>query len=291
MYVLAQPAHQSETVEALPAAFKWGILFVALLFAVGLIHAVSRHGKRDRAVRRAAAAAGMQYNDSDPAGIRDIRFQAFSFAKRIQVSNVVTQRDDAVIARAFDYQSYDEIKSRRRGGDAMADSMFGFSTGGDDFNLDTVEQTTRVFGKARSGGFVKVNAFLPSMSILPANALTRAFERVAEDIDFESDEFNRSYDVRCLDKRFAWLFCDAQMIDFMLSFEGKMGFETFGNNVMCYGKLLDPNELTELCRRLTSVPAMINPLVYQEYPTSEFAETRDAVNSWQARPDGSGGFY
>lgn len=47
------------------------------------------------------------------------------------------------------------------------------------------------------------------------------FSKIAEifgggDIDFESHAFSERYDVRCKDKKFAYDFCNAQMIDFLL---------------------------------------------------------------------------
>ena len=47
------------------------------------------------------------------------------------------------------------------------------------------------------------------------------FSKIAEifgggDIDFESHAFSERYDVRCKDKKFAYDFCNAQMIDYLL---------------------------------------------------------------------------
>jgi len=48
------------------------------------------------------------------------------------------------------------------------------------------------------------------------------FSRIAEafghgDIDFESREFSKRFDVRCENKKFAYDFCNAQMIDYLLN--------------------------------------------------------------------------
>ena len=47
------------------------------------------------------------------------------------------------------------------------------------------------------------------------------FSKIAEafgggDIDFESHEFSEAFDVRSKDKKFAYDFCNAQMIEFLL---------------------------------------------------------------------------
>jgi hypothetical protein len=35
----------------------------------------------------------------------------------------------------------------------------------------------------------------------------------------------------------------------------------------------------------------LNPLVFQEYPTVDGLETRDALATWSSRPGGSRGYY
>lgn len=285
--VFAQQLSESERLGS--SVVKWAAVVVGLLVAVVVIESVRRHGRRDRQVKAAVVAAGMQYNDSDPAGIRDIRFDAFRYAPKIQVSNVATTKVNGLIVRAFDFASYDEIKVKN--GRNEPDLMDLFEHGEDAFAAD-FESTKRVFGRTRSGAFVKLPAFLPPLRAIPANALTRTFERLAaEDIDFESDEFNRNYDVRCADRRFASLFFDAQMIDFVLRQPERRALETFGNYVLLHGKLAEPGHVPGLAQAMCELATIVNPLVYSEYPTVDGIEYREAMSAWQNRPNGAGGYF
>ena len=60
----------------------------------------------------------------------------------------------------------------------------------------------------------------PSLAIGAENKgiLDKVVEAIggSKDIDFESHEFSERYDVRCKDKKFAYDFCNAQMIDYLL---------------------------------------------------------------------------
>jgi len=281
--LLAQQLSESDRLGA--GVVRWTAVVAGLIVAVVVIESVRRHGRRDRQVKAAVLAAGMQYNDSDPAGIRDFRFEAFRYAPKIQVSNVATTKINGLAVRAFDFASYDEVKVKR--GRDEPDLMDFFEYSEDAFAAD-FESTKRVFGRTRSGAFVKLPAFLPPLRALPANLLTRIFERVAaEDIDFESDEFNRDYDVRCADRCFASLFFDAQMIDFVLRLPERRAIETFGNYVLLHGKLAEPQDVPKLARAMCELAT----LVYSEYPTVDGIEHRAAISAWQNRPNGAGGFF
>ena len=289
----ASGADPTETAfDRMPTWGKYGILALLLLFAVIVIEAVRRHGLRDREVRVAALGAGLQYNSTDPAGIGDLRFAAFAHGKGTRVSNVVTGRSSTgAVVRAFDFASYDEYGATGSQRESeFVDYLWGMDGWGEGSHSSS--STSKRFSKARSGAVVKLDAFLPPMMVAPSNLITRAFEMVgAEDIDFESEEFNRGYDVRCSDKRFAFLFLDAQMIDFILGFERHISFETFGNYVLCHGKMCEPRELPRLVAKMGELLPLVNQLVYNEYPTVAGVEYRDAMNDWNKRPGGARGYY
>ena len=123
--------------------------------------------------------------------------------------------------------------------------------------------------------------------------ITRAFEGVGgSDLDFESVEFNRKWDVRCIDERFAWLFCDASMIDAILELGTGVTVETFGNYILFTRDLVaDADALFAFVEEVARVPQLVNPLVGQEYPTVAAMESRAMVDEWLHRPDGRSGVY
>jgi hypothetical protein len=289
----ASGAEPTETAfDRMPTWGKYGILALLLLFAVVMIETVRRHGLRDREVKVAALGAGFEYNQTDPAGVGELRFAAFGRGKGTRISNVVSGKSSTgAVVRAFDFASYMEhAVSESQRESEFVDYLWGMDGWGE--SSGSSSNKTRTYSKARSGAVVKLDAFLPSMVVAPSNLITRAFEMVgAEDIDFESEEFNRAYDVRCLDKRFASLFLDAQMIDFILGFERHFAFETFGNYVLCHGKMCEPRQLPALAAKMGELLPLVNQLVYDEYPTVAGVEYRDAISDWNHRPGGARGYY
>lgn len=277
--------------DRVPAWGKYGILALLLLVAVAMIETIRRYGSRDREVKVAARAAGFTYHDSDPAGIGDLRFAAFAHGGGTRLSNVVSATTNGgAVVRAFDFATYVEHATNDREFESeFVDYLWGMDGWGEGGGSAT---KARRYSKARSGAVVKVDAFLPPLVVAPSNFVTRAFEMIgAEDLDFESEEFNRGYDVRGADKRFASLFLDAPVIDFILDFERDMAFETFGNYVLCHGKLCEPRRLPALAARMGELLPLINPLVYHEYPSGAGIEYRDAIREWDRRPGGARGYY
>ena len=289
----ASEVDPSETAfDRMPTWGKYGILALLLLFAVAMIETVRRHGQRDRDVKMAAAGAGFEYRSTDPAGIGDLRFAAFAHGKGTRITNVVSGKTgNGTVVRAFDFSTYIEHATNEGQRESeFVDYLWGVDGWGGDGGGTT--NMAKRYSKTRSGAVVKLDAFLPPMMVGPASLLTRAFEKVGvEDIDFESEEFNREYDVRCSDRRFASLFLDAQMIDFILEFERHFAFETFGNYVLCHGKMCEPRQLPILASKMGALVPLVNQLVYDEYPTAAGVEYRNAMSEWDHRPGGARGYY
>lgn len=243
------------------------LLFVATLFAVVFAVSVSRElrrgAARDRAIRRVASGRGWRYSAQDPAGLGRLRFRAFGEARRALVTNVVSLGDADV--RVFDYSLQFEHEDGRGDGalvSALADEVF-------DTDTPTARRTTQSYTRRRSAGVVRVDAFLPPLAATPASLLTRAVERAGvRDHDVESLEFNRHWDVRSGDERFAWLFFDASMVDLVLELGHGTTIETFGNHVLVDRPLLDEaGDVERFVDVLARLPGALNPLVRQEYPS------------------------
>jgi hypothetical protein len=273
-----------------PATFPaWSVLVVVVACAAAalyLVYAIHRYGGRERALRRVAATEGLLFSDADPAGIGSLRFPTFAQARGVRVRNVLWARD--ATAKAFDYSLFDERQTSgddRDVFDGLADEAFGFEG-------RARTETVRSYSAPRSGAIVRVDAFLPPCSVMPASWMTRTFEAVGlPDIDFESDEFNRGWDVRCADARFAQLFVDAQFIDLLLGIGDKVGVETFGNYVLFTTGYAKPARLVGLLRAAARLPQILSPLVVDEFPTVAAMEARSALEAWNARPDGRSGQY
>jgi hypothetical protein len=270
------------------------ILVVGLACAAAalyLAYALHRYGGRERALRRLAAAESLRYCDVDPVGIAKLRLPSFAPARGVRVSNVLSTTNDGGRTHAFDFALWREHTDAEDGDllKMLSDEAFGFgpSTGG---------RTTRVHSAPRSAALVRVDAFLPLCTIAPASWMTRAFESVGiADIDFESDEFNRGWDVRCADRRFASVFVDAQLIDLILTLahenRTRVGVETFGNYVLLTSTLCRPERMVHMLRAAQRIPGLLSTVVVDEYPTAAALEARTSIDAWQTRPDGRGGHY
>lgn len=75
----------------------------------------------------------------------------------------------------------------------------------------------------------------PAIVVEQERLTTRLADAVAmRDIAFESEEFNRSFDVRCADARFAHALIDGQMIAWLLAQEREWGFEALDGLLLGY---------------------------------------------------------
>ncbi len=107
----------------------------------------------------------------------------------------------------------------------------------------------------------------------------RALDRVAQslglpDIELESEEFNRMFRVQCEDRRFATALLEPQMMEFLLTTQGKLTFETKGRWLLVVAPRLDhPREMVGLLGVADEFLRRIPPVVWDLYP--EGADTRD----------------
>lgn len=60
--------------------------------------------------------------------------------------------------------------------------------------------------------------FFPELTVAKEGIFSKIAQAVGyDDIDFESHEFSKSFVVRCKDKKFAYDFCNARMMEFLLN--------------------------------------------------------------------------
>jgi hypothetical protein len=68
----------------------------------------------------------------------------------------------------------------------------------------------------------------PNLFVAPEGLISKIAQAIGyDDIDFESHEFSRRFCVRSTDKKYAYDFCNARMIDFLLNHSG-LDLETRG---------------------------------------------------------------
>jgi hypothetical protein len=120
-----------------------------------------------------------------------------------------------------------------------------------------------------------IPAFLPTVSVSPENFMTKVARHIGlSDINFESEEFNRRYNIKSKDRRFAFELIDARMIEWLLKKSG-YSFETNGATLLLYSGKKKPNEIPGVLDSACELVERVPRLVWNEYRTGTAAETAE----------------
>ncbi len=206
-------------------------LIVGFFFWAGWL----RGRPRQRALEDEARRLGLRYAERDPFGTLD---EPFALLRRTALSygavdNVLWGAWHGLELRAFDYAYSETEKHVRRFSCAAA---------------------------AIPGGW-------PSLDIRPETLRTAVADRLAmPDVRFESDAFNRAFEVRCEEPRFASAVIDARMIEWLLGMAPTPGFEVQGRWILAYRSQVQPWELEELLGLLEAFVERIPGAARSLYP-------------------------
>lgn len=218
-----------------------------LFFVVGFIVvfaalAYQRHRQQQRreAIAMWAIGQGLTYFRSDTTGICDLDFHLFSKGDDRGCENVVAGTWHGLDVRVADYWYYDE-------------------------STDSEGRTSRSYHRY-SIVVTPVEAFLPGVRIEKENVLTRLADRVGmRDIDFESEEFNRRFNVKATDREFAFKLLDARMLQWLLRTEGSHCYEVYGAWLLAYCDALPPDQWPSLVFAAKGFLERIPRLVWADY--------------------------
>ncbi|HZD18754.1 MAG TPA: hypothetical protein VE669_11490 [Actinomycetota bacterium] len=193
--------------ENLPA-----LLFGGLVVGFFVYLAFLREEPRREALRAEARRLGLSFSREDPSGIIDIPFDLFGRTRRSYgaLSNVLSGSWESFQVRAFDYTysvSEDEVREC-------------------------------------SCAMVAIPGGWPALAIRPETPLTSIADHLAlPDIGFESERFNRTFEVSSDDRRFASAVVDARMMSWLLSLVPRCGFEIRGRWILAYRDRVQPWEI------------------------------------------------
>lgn len=165
------------------------ILIAAAIFGISLYLAK----KRREAFQAIAAEYGFTYNPEKDYGLaRSLRFlNDMDDGSKRYCCNVLRGELDGQKAQIFDYhyETYSRDSKGRR------------STNHHWFSIFTLE----------------LPKHFPELVIKPEGIFAKIGQALGfDDIDFESVDFSKRYNVRSKDKKFAYDFCNAQMITYLL---------------------------------------------------------------------------
>ena len=199
--------------------------------------------KRREAFATMARQLGLSYAAEDPFGTLAEPFSLFEKGDGRGVENVMWGVWQGIDFRAFDYWYYDE------------------STDGKGNRSKTYYR----FDCA----IVPVDAACVRLIISHENILTRlAGAMTFHDIQFESDEFNRAYNVKSADKRFANDLIDARMMAWLLKDGAGFSFEIVGDEVLCSCKKIAPADFVPLLGTTKGFLDHVPSVVHSLYPKS-----------------------
>ncbi|HEX9823382.1 MAG TPA: hypothetical protein VGB51_03190 [Actinomycetota bacterium] len=166
--------------------------------------------KRRQAFRAFALAHGLEYAIDDPFGTIDIPFGLFRKGDGRGIENVVWGRWREAPMRFFDHWYYEQ-------------------------STDSKGHTSRTYYR-QSCVLVEVAAQFPHLSITREGFFSRLADHLGfRDIEFESEDFNKAFQVGASERRFAFELIDARLMAWLLTLEWGM-FEVLGSWALVYVK-------------------------------------------------------
>jgi hypothetical protein len=231
--------------------YGWGSMAILVAFMAMLGYGVYRTRVRPRmnAGAISASGAGLRHASTDRFGLHDLPFDMLArLAPPWRIGNVLWGRWEGLDVTVFDVWS---------AGRHIAPSEDGSSA-------DPGQ------GHAYRCVVTSFPAAWPSLVVEPERLTTQLSDAVSlGDIELESDAFNRRFDVRCDDRRFATAFLDARMMGWLLSLQDESGFEIGSGLVLVYGELHDMQESTTSLATVRGFLEHVPEVVYSLYPPGD----------------------
>lgn len=111
-------------------------------------------------------------------------------------------------------------------------------------------------------------AFTPGLQLEPENAVTWLKDKVGmRDLELESEEFNRRFEVGARNRQFAVAFLDARMIQWLLATPRTLRFEVLGGHVLVIAPKAAPEQwllhhhiATDFASRMPNVVRSLFPV-------------------------------
>jgi hypothetical protein len=236
------------------------VAILAVAFGLAFLYAAQIRNRRARAMAPTAAAHGLRYSAGDLLGCTQIAFPLFTAGDGRSVENVMWRTGaNGLDLRVFDFAYYDEYKD----------------------NNGQVRKVWQYFNCAMA----RHNGLWPVVHVSKERALDKiAIKLGLPDIELESEEFNRLFRVQCSDRRFATALLSPQMMELLLSTEGRITVETKGRWLLLIAPRLDtPAEMVGLLGVADEFLKRIPPVVWELY--GEGADTDRGVAIDGAAPD------
>jgi hypothetical protein len=217
------------------------LVVLVAIAAIGIgIFSYWRVKKRRQELQLVARQLGLSYSQVDMAGCEALPFELLGRGDGRGTENLLDGIWQELPVREFDYWYYDE-STDSNGNHSRSYSYF-------------------------SCAVTEVDAALSPLTLGRENALTRFADAVGlHDIEFELEDFNRAFNVKCRDKKFANDFVDQRMMRWLLAADGAFAFEASGRWLLAYSRRRAPLELVPLLGTLKGFRDQVPRVVYDLY--------------------------
>lgn len=220
------------------------VLFV-LLAVFALVVAVLVSQVRQKEAQAFAASLGFQYSKRDNLGIGRLRHRVLNRGDRQRFENLVYGEFEGNEVTLFDFTYYQRTHDSKG--------------------------MTRETSTSLSAARLLLPASLPPIDVSREGFLTRMANAmgIGKDVQFEWEEFNREYRIRCSDQRFAFMMVDSAMMHWLMDQDSRYDLEILGSDLLVVGKRLKWPEMTTLLEYIGDFKAQIPRLVWDSYETEK----------------------
>ena len=196
------------------------IVFV-LLAAGGVYLSWYLKRKRRQELLVMARQLGLEFSPLDTVGLLGMPFALLQKGDGRGTENLLSGTWQGMAVTEFDYWYYEESTDSKGG-------------------------RTRTYYRF-SCAVAEIPATCPQLTIARENLFSRMADHLGfSDINFESEEFNRAFNVKAKDRKFANDLIDPRMMQWLLREGGDFGYEVALRWVLCYSKKRRPTELVPL---------------------------------------------
>jgi hypothetical protein len=199
--------------------------------------------KRREALAAMARQLGLQYSSDDTVGCLGFPFRLLTRGDGRGTENVMWGTWQGIPMTEFDYWYYEE-------------------------STDSEGRTSKSYYRF-SCAVTEIGAACSPLTIDRENLLTRLADHMGmHDIEFELDAFNKAFNVKSHDRKFANDMIDARMMQWLIGVDGAFEFELSAKWVMVFSKKRAPSELVPLLGTAQQFLAHVPHVVYDLYPVS-----------------------
>lgn len=227
------------------------IFVLILLAAAGIaVYSFIQKQKRREALALFALQNELEYSREDRFGLTDLDFRLFRLGDGRGCENVMWGGWRGLPVKEADYWYYEE-------------------------STDSKGRRSRSY-KPFSIVLADLPAFLPRVCLARESILTRLADALSfRDLEFESEDFNRVFQITAEDREFAYKLVDARMIRWLLSTGGEFGFEVSGSNLLVWCDRCRPTGLIPLFGSALLFRDHIPRLVWNQYGTGSPASPEE----------------